>query len=524
MGPALVKEVRPTRLAAARTATPYAIALVFALWGLRGLESGTPVDTDAARHAMNGVFIRDVLVQGHPMHLVAFAKAYYSRYPSLSIPYHPPLFPLFEALFFFAFGVNLLAARLAVAAATALGVVLLYRLVLRTHGSPAIAAASTVTFFSLASAFTLASDVMLEMPTLALILLSMTYLPGLDGNYSLRRYLTFACVAAAAFWTKQNALFLGMVPFAYAVLAGRWRELKRPALWISAALFGASVVALTLLSAAFGVGGNKDWPKFRLFAILGHNIPYYIEVLRLEFGVVPMLLIFIAVVAAVRHRQANVPYVAWAACVFVLALVLPPYDLRYVFLGYPALIVVVCSVLYQASKRLISERFAWVPLAALAALSVVAHLGTKPPFVRGPFEAASLLAPARPGRILYCGRSNGNFIFAARSLDPQQKTTIVRGDKLPRAVFAPSAFEQFAHDYGIDFVVLENSIIARPWDPLFQQAPRSFTLVRDVPLASSDAKMNGNLRILRFANPSSTPESTLHLRTLGETVDTELPN
>ena len=104
MGPALVKEVRPPRLAAAKAAAPYAIALVFALWSLRGLESGTPVDTDAARHAMNGVFLRDVVLHGHPMHLVAFAKAYYSRYPSLSIPYHPPLFPLAEALFFFGFG------------------------------------------------------------------------------------------------------------------------------------------------------------------------------------------------------------------------------------------------------------------------------------------------------------------------------------------------------------------------------------------------------------------------------------
>ena len=182
----------------------------------------------------------------------------------------------------------------------------------------------------------------------------------------------------AAFWTKQNALFLGMVPFAYAVFAGRWRELKRPALWISAALFGASVVALALLSAAFGISGNHDWPKFRLLAILGHNIPYYVEVLRLEFGLAPMLLMLIAVIAAVRYRE-NVPYLAWAACVFVLALLLPPYDLRYVFLGYPALITVVCSVLFHASKRLLPQRFVWTPLAALAALSVIAHLGTKPP-------------------------------------------------------------------------------------------------------------------------------------------------
>ena len=85
---------------------------------------------------MNGVFVHDLVRHGDALHLIAFAKSCYSRYPSLSIPYHPPLFPLAEALFFFGCGVNLFAARPAVAAATALGVVLHYRLVLRTHGSP----------------------------------------------------------------------------------------------------------------------------------------------------------------------------------------------------------------------------------------------------------------------------------------------------------------------------------------------------------------------------------------------------
>ena len=100
---------------------------------------------------------------------------------------------------------------------------------------------------------------------------------------------------------------------------------------------------------------------------------------------------------------------------------------------------------------------------------------------------------------------------------------MIRGDKLPPEMFTPSRFEKFAHDYGVEYVILEHTIIRRPWDALVKQAPQSFALVKDVPLASSDDKLNGTLRVFRFANPSPNPESTLKLRALGSPIETDLP-
>src|ERR1700722_3369416 len=79
---------------------PYLLALLFFGSALYHVGQTEVVDTDAARHAMNGAFIYDLIRTGHLFHPIAYAKVYYSHLPSLSVPFHPPLFPAIEALFF----------------------------------------------------------------------------------------------------------------------------------------------------------------------------------------------------------------------------------------------------------------------------------------------------------------------------------------------------------------------------------------------------------------------------------------
>src|SRR4051812_39977535 len=70
-----------------------AIAFSFAAWALRTIGSYNVIETDAARHVMNGVFLRDLIVRGTFTDVLSFARAYYAHLPALSLPYHPPLFP-----------------------------------------------------------------------------------------------------------------------------------------------------------------------------------------------------------------------------------------------------------------------------------------------------------------------------------------------------------------------------------------------------------------------------------------------
>src|SRR5690242_11761409 len=60
-----------------------AIPLVFTAWGLRTIGSYTVIETDAARHAMNGVFIHDLIARGKFTDVLPFAKTYYAHLPAL---------------------------------------------------------------------------------------------------------------------------------------------------------------------------------------------------------------------------------------------------------------------------------------------------------------------------------------------------------------------------------------------------------------------------------------------------------
>src|SRR5262249_16775669 len=132
-------------------------------------------------------------------------------------------------------------------------------------------------------------------------------------------------------------------------------------------------------------------------------------------------------------------------------------------------------------------------------------------------ESARLLASLNPSRILYCGGTDGNFIFSYRSHRAPLDTVILSCDKLPTSIFTRPALEDFTRRYGVDYVVFEQAPqlpqrMKRAWEALIEAPPANLALVRDIQLASSDYRWNGLLRIYRVTNPSSTPETNLMMR------------
>src|SRR3954466_13968557 len=115
--PAAVAAPQPSRrwMQRLEVAAPFLLALYFFGSALYGVNRTEVIDTEAARHAMNGAFIYDLVRTGHLLHPIEYGKFYYNRMPALSIPFHPPLFPAIEAIFFAVFGVHLLTARVAIA-------------------------------------------------------------------------------------------------------------------------------------------------------------------------------------------------------------------------------------------------------------------------------------------------------------------------------------------------------------------------------------------------------------------------
>ena len=93
---------------------------------------------------MNGALIHDYFASGKLGSPIHFAQQYYERLPATSIPYHPLLFPAFEAGCYALFGVNLVAARIAIAITVFACGVLLFKLIKAIYGSAVLAAAGTV--------------------------------------------------------------------------------------------------------------------------------------------------------------------------------------------------------------------------------------------------------------------------------------------------------------------------------------------------------------------------------------------
>jgi hypothetical protein len=505
---------------------PVLVSAVFAWSALRDVNASSLIDTDAARHAMNGAFLHDLLSEGKLTGAVAYARAYYTRYPALSIPYHPPLFPAFESLFFFIFGVNLFAARLAIAVATVLAIVLLYRLVMATHRSPALAAVACLLFFGLPSVVFVSREVMLEMPTLVFTLAALWFVRDLDRGYPLGRGLAFALFAGAAFWTKQNALFLGLVPFLMMGIERRWRLLFGKTIWISSAIFGAAVLAFLALTrlarSTGGTGDNPVWLEGGPLDIVARNVPFYAHAMRDELSLAGALFVTAAFVwLLARRREGNSLYLAWALAVFLEVWSLRPFDQRYLLFAYPALAAIAAVALFRLSGLLLPRR-SWVIPAALAAWWAIGGLSQRVGYLRGPAEAAATIAAERAERVVYCGRANGQFIFRLRSLDPAARTIVLRGDKLPPSIFTPAEFEKFAHAYGISHVVIERRAREIAWNELYDSPSPSMELLREFPIESSEWRFRGYLRVFRFKNPSAHPESTLKLKTLGGGIDAEL--
>lgn len=495
---------------------PWALALFFFIWSLRAVGAGNAVDTDAARHALNGAFLHDLVRDSAFLHPIEYGKTYYGKLPALSMPYHPPLFPAMEALFFAIFGVGLTTARVLVALTTGLSAYLFYRLVLLTHGSHLLALCSVSAFLFWKESQFVAGDVMLEFPSMVFLCAALLCLRDLDRGLRWKHALAFAIFAAAAVWTKQHAVFLGLVPFAYYLFRLRLLELFQKSLLASASLFGLCVIALTRLSAPFrGTGVDQIAPAGERLEIAANNALFYLNYSRELVGTIPAVLIGCAVVAAAVLRAAGAwerkesltLYWAWAASAFAVLLGIGVYTPRYLFYVYPACAVIIFASLFRLGSRLSQSRAWWAPTVVMLGCAA-AGLSVRAPFLRGPSEAAQWIMANQPQRILYCGSSDGSFIFEIRALDPRLTTTVIPGDKLSEKELAPEGFDRFAARHGIQYVVLEKTVRRKVYDRLHEAPTASMVLERRIPLASIYPRWDGgHLSVYRIKNlPAASPE------------------
>ncbi|MBN1343509.1 MAG: glycosyltransferase family 39 protein [Phycisphaerae bacterium] len=531
--------------------------------------------SDAPLHAMDGVFLHDLVV-ANDVHgdVQGWAARFYARYPCLGlIVYYPPLHPILEAAAYFLFGISEGVARATIVAMGVLAVLGLYWVGVRLYGRPAAIIAAGL----LATApFGLRwlREVMLEWPAVAFAILAVGCYRAWYDRPSWKWAVLGALAIIAALLTKQTTVFLlALFPIhliTVAVVAaarGDWppgpqhrrheSDLKMGMTVAVAAIIVLVVLGLyDLMSSRYAefsrflVSGRPPWVHLRDIATYTQYFRWFDEI----FGwplMIAWLLGLALIVLRWDWKGTRIPLL-WIVLVWVQQTVIAWKEPRYFFLALPAAALIAGRgwTLWPKWRRF---PIGLAPMGGLIAYQFIGGLLT--PANRLPSYAAAVqLLADRPDAdvVLMDGVRDGQFVFDVRT-NPKTAGRLItlRGSKVLYARAArgrwrhatlladPEEILALLNQYGIKYIVVESQLPAisaearSDWqDPasrVFRQMladQTRFELIGHYPLRCEDPAWDDvELRVYhyRLAPPRQSKQITIPIKALGRDVVVDLP-
>lgn len=321
---------------------------------------------DEASHFVGSVMFRDYLASGFRAKPLAFAEKYYSQYPYFAVGYWPPLFYIFTALWFLAFGVGRVQALIIVAAANAGTAWLLFHLLRRRLGVVAAFCAG-ILYLSLPE---------VQRWTCAVMVDGMVALFSLAAAVFVIRYLErehwvdslgFAICAAGAILTKYSGAYISVLAFAAIIILRRWSLLRKPSFLVQ---------PLLILAIA---GPWVYWTRhYTSTGLLGYTTTFWH---RLVFSPLQIFTIFpplLLAVIVIGLAALLVIRNAWSTDLVVVGLLFAglgtsfavapvEVELRYVLAGGAALLVLALAGWAAIAERLnVTRRHARTAVTTLA--------------------------------------------------------------------------------------------------------------------------------------------------------------
>jgi hypothetical protein len=416
-------------------------AVVLAISGLAlALFLTTPTNGDfwwfdASRHAMNGVFLRDLLMEGGLLHPISFATAYYKQYPAINIGFYPPFMYMSSVPFLAIFGVSHAVSQAVVTLYALAGGLMVYLICIQGMDKLS-AAAAALAVLAMPDMALWARQVQLDVPAIALLLAT---------AWSLIRYLQ----GGRAHWMLATSLFLGLamltrVQAGYAapavmlfVLFQRVPQRPQWQAWTGAvvlfAILALPAVAITLYFSRINgslAGGMPNMPSLWTVG----NWVWYVKVLPQQVGLAATCFLAVgllaAAVSAFRGGATLTMYVvaAFALSSWLFFTLVSNKEPRFNLPSLPFLYILAAYGLCRVSPQL-----ARGILLALALWSVYhALIVSQVPVAQGFREAAQLAQAHTPkGRnVLISAHRDGSFIYEMRTMGKRRDIGIRRADKL----------------------------------------------------------------------------------------------
>jgi 4-amino-4-deoxy-L-arabinose transferase-like glycosyltransferase len=482
--------------------------------------------SDAPRHALNGVFIKDLVVAMPLKDLEGFAYGYYAKYPALTILFYPPLFYFLSAPFYGLLGASY---------ETALFVVFLhyvmlglgcYRLGLYWF-RPSLSLALALTLLVVPEIAFWGRQIMLEVPAFAFLVWSaVAFMQYLRGQVSRYLYLT-ALLLLLAIYTKISVAFLGLTYVAVLLLERGPGIFKDRNILICGALTFLGLIPLMIMTFKFGranlqsVINISDSMVSR--ATLGGWL-WYARQLPNQLGWALLTCVIASFAYAIWRRStpalARRDWLFWGLWFLSGYIFFSAIDLKEarhsIFILLPMVFIV-----FLVLARYLTIRWALLLGFGLFAVTFAQTLASRPVlFVQGYAEAVDKVAKLAPkgSVVLFSGNRDGSFIFNLRVRDDRRDLSVMRADKmlLRVAVRRELGVEQktlneaeiaaMINRQGVDYVVMEPGFwtdleVMRRFERVMQSP--QFELVERVPIHANFPVPENELLIYRNRGPVS---------------------
>jgi 4-amino-4-deoxy-L-arabinose transferase-like glycosyltransferase len=318
---------------------------------------------DESSHYVTGLMVHDYLRAGIGESPVAFARQFYLHFPLIGIGHWPPLFYLLEGLWMLTAGTSRSSDLVLIAMIAALLAFELYRLSRPYAGRWG---AFFVGLWLLTVPVMRWSDdlIMLDVFAALLILHATARFGRFMETERARDSIWFGVAAGLAFLAKPAALCLVFVPAMAILLTGRYRLLRKPALWYAVPVVAILVAPWYYYTLPLAFYGHNTL-SFRQG--LAENSPLFFRQLWDETSFLCVFgLIGIGIwVARARQRLSGVEAsLAVLPAAVLLSILVAHVDLepRYIIPSIAPLLVAACVGLLGVVR---TQERAWVPLGVL---------------------------------------------------------------------------------------------------------------------------------------------------------------
>ena len=456
--------------------------------------------TDEMYHAMNGLFVRDFLVD-HPIHHpVQYAYEYYAKYPAVALPHWPPLFYIAEGIAFLVFGISPWASRLVVLGFATLAIYFWYRIAVPL-GPRYRAFLSAVILSSLPYILVYERLTMLEIPALAMCLGAIYFwLKFLDSERG-RHLWTLAGFAVAGFLTSQTMIFVVFFVVMHLIVERRFQLLKRADVWLALLASTAATLPwylLTQRTERVPLGTMMGRVSGYGFKHLAEGIAYTYYPLELykKFGAPLLGLACIGLVLAlVKWSRGSRLLLVWIFSAYVCFVLISEKDPRHTILWIPPLLYLALTALETLCVR---RTWALIISSALALFFVVNALRSERPIVDGAADVADyVLSLPESDAVYYQGILHGDFIFYVRKLDPEkshlvarEKQVVVLGHEQRPILHNAQEVLQFFQNWGIRYAIVEDLDPFAGFGPVRELLKSDqFELLRSFPVVTNQADL-----------------------------------